>query len=150
MSPELGRGAGTVRYYLIVGGLGINPAFGATHQLCAALPYHLNKDDPLYGEQMPTALDKRLSRRFWFEHSSGERLFPYKLRDNKTGRVTYRVAVGRAGAHKVENQVQLDDVEDVYRYVFGKNYSVRMCSPDGETYGMYAKDGYSIVRTSED
>lgn len=99
---------------------------------------------------MPTALDERLSRRFWFEHSSGERLYPYKLRDAKTGRVTYRVAVGQAGANKVANQVQLDDVEDVYRYVFGKNYSVRMCSPDGETEGMYAKDGYSIVRTSED
>lgn len=99
---------------------------------------------------MPTALDQRLSRRFWFEHSSGERLYPYKMRDSNTGRVTYRVAVGRAGANKVVNQVQLDDVEDVYRYVFGKNYSVRMCSADGKTEGLYAKDGYRIVRTSED
>jgi hypothetical protein len=64
--------------------------------------------------------------------------------------VTYRVAVGQAGANKVVNQVQLDDVEDVYRHVFGKNYSVRMCSVDGKTEGLYAKDGYSIVRTSED
>ncbi len=72
------------------------------------------------------------------------------MRDNKTGRVTYRVAVGRAGANKVVNQLQLDDVEDVYRYVFRKNYSVRLCSADGKTEGLYAKDGYSIVRTSED
>ncbi|MHC9086266.1 hypothetical protein ACYX7E_14740 [Luteimonas sp. RIT-PG2_3] len=99
---------------------------------------------------MPTELDERLSRRFWFEHTSGERLYPYKLRDNNTGRVTYRVAVGQTGANKVENQIQLDDVEDVYRYVFGKGYSVRLCGVDGTPEGLYSRNGHSIVRTSED
>src|SRR3546814_8373706 len=48
--------------------------------------------------------DDRISQRFWFEHQSGKRLYPYKLRDLRSGRVAFRVAPGAAGANKVENQ----------------------------------------------
>jgi len=91
----------------------------------------------------------RIYQRFWFEHSSGVRLYPYKLRDNRTGRVAFRVAPGMAGANKTENQTQLDDVEEVFQHVFGKGWSVRLCSLDRSIEGLYSKDGYSIVRTSE-
>src|SRR3546814_10120795 len=56
--------------------------------------------------------DDRISQRFWFEHQSGKRLYPYKLRDLRSGRVAFRVAPGAAGANKVENQTQIDNEEE--------------------------------------
>ena len=94
-------------------------------------------------------MDERISTRFWFEHSSGVRLYPYKLRDSRTGHLAYRVAEPRAGANRVANQTQLDDVEDVYRHVMQMGWSVRMRSMDRSVEGLYNKDGYSIVRHSE-
>lgn len=105
---------------------------------------------PLIDGIEPAAADDDLiSRRFWFEHESGKRLYPYKSRDRRSGRVAFRVAPGMAGANKVENQTQLDDVEEVYRHVFGKGWSVRLRSLDRSVEGLYSKDGYSIVRNSE-
>lgn len=95
------------------------------------------------------AMDERISTRFWFEHSSGVRLYPYKLRDSRTGHLAFRIAEPRTGANRVVNQSQLDDVEDVYRHVMQMGWSVRMRSIDGSTEGLYNKNGYSIVRASE-
>jgi hypothetical protein len=93
--------------------------------------------------------EARISQRFWFKHVSGERLYPYKSKDQRTGRLAFRVAPGMTGANRVENQTQLDDVEEVYRHVFGKGWSVRLCSLDRTIEGLYSKDGYSIVSTSK-
>lgn len=93
--------------------------------------------------------DDRVSQRFWFEHQSGKRLYPYKLRDLCSGRVAFRIAPGAAGANKVENQTQVNGEEEVFRQFFGLGWSVRMRSLDGSIKGLYNKDGYSIVRTSE-
>src|SRR3546814_2820468 len=65
--------------------------------------------------------DDRISQRFWFEHQSGKRLYPYKLRDLRSGRVAFRVAPGAAGANKVENQTQIDNEEEVFPHVFGRS-----------------------------
>lgn len=98
----------------------------------------------------PGALEnERISRRFWFAHESGARLYPYRLKDQATGRVAFRVAPGATGANKVKNQTQLDSEDDVFRHVFGKGWSVRMRSLDGLVEGLYSKDGHSITRTSE-
>src|SRR3546814_20256170 len=93
--------------------------------------------------------DDRIGQRFWFEHQSGKRLYPYKLRDLRSGRVAFRVAPGAAGANKVENQTQIDNAEEVFRHVFGLGWSVRMRSLDGYLEGLYNQGGYNIVRTLE-
>ena len=87
--------------------------------------------------------------RFWFEHKSGQRLYPYKLKNQKSGRIAFRVAKPGTGANRNVNQLELDDVEDVFRHVFGLGYSVRMRGEDPKFNGLYSKDGHSIVRTSE-
>lgn len=93
--------------------------------------------------------DNRISLRFWFEHESGVRLYPYKLQDRRTGRIAFRVAPGATGANRTVNQTQLEDVEDVFRHVFLKGWSVRLRSLDRSVEGLYNKDGHSIRRTSE-
>lgn len=97
----------------------------------------------------PANKEERISRRFWFEHDSGVRLYPYRLRNNRTGQIAFRVAPGAAGANTVESQTQLDDEDAVFQHVFGRGWSVRMRSLDGKTEGLYSKTGSSIVRTSE-
>jgi hypothetical protein len=90
-----------------------------------------------------------ISRRFWFEHESGHRLYPYRSVERNSGRWAFRVAPPGTGANKTINQTLLDDEEEVYRHVFGKGWSVRLCDAEGKRDGLYNKDGYSIVRTSE-
>jgi hypothetical protein len=87
--------------------------------------------------------------RFWFEHASGQRLYPYRLLNRDTGKATFRVAKPGTGANRKENQLELEDVEEVFRYVFGKGWSVRLRGQDPRFNGLYSQNGYSIARTSE-
>lgn len=96
----------------------------------------------------PSRLES-ISHRFWFEHESGRRIYPYKSVERNTGRWAFRVAPPGTGANKKINQTLLDDVEEVYRHVFQKGWSVRLCDENGQFDGLYNKDGHSIVRTSE-
>lgn len=91
-----------------------------------------------------------ISYRFWFEHESGRRLYPYRSTERNSGRWAYRVAPPGTGANKTINQTLLDDVDEVYHHVFDKGWSVRLCDEDGKYDGLYNKDGYSILGTSED
>jgi hypothetical protein len=92
--------------------------------------------------------DELINRRFWFEHESGRRLFPQRQKNRQTGRALFRIGKGK-GANRVENQLELDDVEEVFRRVFNDGWLVRMRADDG-WHGMYGKDGPTILRTSED
>lgn len=103
-----------------------------------------------------TAMAKRpggkesIDHRFWFEHQSGRKLYPYRSVERRSGRWAFRVAPPGMGANRVENGTLLDDVEEVHRHVFGKGWSVRLCDAEGQYDGLYNRAGYSIVRTSED
>lgn len=90
-----------------------------------------------------------ISTRFWFEHKNGKRLYPYRQRDQVTRRHTFRVAEARAGNSRAKFEVQLDDIEEVYRYVFELGYAVRLKAMDGSSKALYSKTGHSITRTSE-
>lgn len=90
-----------------------------------------------------------ISDHFWFEHSSGRKLYPYRSAERQSGRWAFRVAPPGTGANRTENQTLLEDVEDVHHFVFGKGWSVRLCDAEGKYNGLYNKDGYSIVRTSD-
>jgi hypothetical protein len=96
----------------------------------------------------PSRLES-ISRRFWFEHKSGRRLYPYKSVENNSGRWAFRVAPRGTGANLNINQTLLDDENEVYRHVFGKGWSVRLCDENGKFGGLYNKDGHSIIKTSE-
>ncbi len=91
--------------------------------------------------------DEPISDRFWFDHSSGRRLYPQRQTNRQTGKALFRVGKGRK-YNRVENQLELENIEEVYRYVFHEGWSVRMRAEDGRN-GMYNKDGPSIIRTSE-
>lgn len=96
----------------------------------------------------PSRIDS-ISQRFWFEHESGRRLYPYRSVERRSGHWAFRVAPAATGANKTCNQTLLDDPDEVFRFVFGKGWSVRLCDENGQFDGMYNKDGYSIRRTSE-
>jgi hypothetical protein len=92
---------------------------------------------------------ERMSERFWFQHESGDRLYPYRIKNRTTGRVAFRAAPPGTGNNITENQIELDHEEDLYRYVFAMGWSTRMRSRSGSWNGLYNKDGRSIVLTSE-
>lgn len=92
---------------------------------------------------------KRIDTSFWFEHRNGVRLYPCRVKRRDTGRVAFRVAQPGTGANRNVNQIELEDVGEVFYHVFALGYSVRMSGLDSRLNGLYSKDGYSIVRTSE-
>lgn len=97
---------------------------------------------------MPDLPDS-VSTRFWFEQHDGTRLYPYRVLNRETGKLAFRVARPAAGANRKENQLEVTDVEKVYRFVFHLGYSVRMRARDPGVQGLYNRNGRSIARTSE-
>ncbi len=90
-----------------------------------------------------------VSTRFWFEHKTGKRLYPYRLKDQVTRQLRFRVAESRSGNSSARFEVQLDDIEEVYRHVFELGYVVRMKATDGSLAALYSVKGHSIINTSE-
>lgn len=87
--------------------------------------------------------------RFWFEHISGHRLYPYRLTNRDNGQSTFRVARPGTGNNRKENQIELDDVEEVFQHVFAHGCSVRLRGLDPKLNGLYSPYGRNIVGTSE-
>ena len=90
-----------------------------------------------------------ISHRFWFEHETGVRLYPYRLLDRTTGRQYFQVTPDAKGPEQNKSQIQLDSEDEVFDHVFHKGWSVRMCSMDRSLRGLYNKESPSIVRTSK-
>ena len=87
-------------------------------------------------------MDERIfSRRFCFEHTSGDLLYPVRLRNRQTGTLRFRVGkVTTKGEHELE--VEEDEME---RLVLEEEYVVRMKDPNTGRNGGYRKTGDSIV-----
>ena len=59
------------------------------------------------------------------------------------------VAESRSGNSKPQYEVQLDDIEEAFRYVFDRGYVVRMKAMDGSLAAPYSKKGRNIIKMSE-
>ncbi len=90
-----------------------------------------------------------ISHRFWFEHETGVRLYPYKLLDRATGRTAFRLVPGAKETSLNKNPVQIESEDEVFDHVFHRGWSVRMCSLDRSMQGLYNTASPSIVRTSK-
>ena len=82
------------------------------------------------------------SRRFCFEHESGDVLYPYRMRNRRTGRLAFRVSDTRV-VHGLQREVEEDEMEQL---VLEHNFKVRMSTLDRKRNGGYTPTGRSIVR----
>ena len=83
------------------------------------------------------------SQKFYFEHKSGQRLYPVTMKNRDTGRVAFRVS--KLGNLK-EDGLEVDEDEMVQK-VLEEGYAVRMTTLDRSiSPSLYRPDGHSILR----
>jgi hypothetical protein len=85
------------------------------------------------------------SHRFCFEHSSGDLLYPVRMRNLETGRLAFCVSDTRV----VKGLEQEAEEDDMVRLALERNYMVRMSTHDRTRHGGYRRDGRSILRVRE-
>ncbi len=84
-------------------------------------------------------------RRFCFVHESGDRLYAYRVRNNDTGTLAFRVSDQRVIK---DLEQEAEDEAEMMRLVLDLNYQVRMSTLPGtrKRQGGYRRHGRSIVR----
>jgi hypothetical protein len=81
------------------------------------------------------------SRRFCFEHISGDLLYPIRIRNQDTGKLAFRVSNTRV----IKGQMLEVEEDEMVERVLKENYKVRMRCPETGRNGGYRRDGHSIV-----
>ena len=84
---------------------------------------------------------ERFSDAFSFLLSNGVEVYPVQMKNRQTGRVSYVVA---PGGNTREDAQEVDE-ETMQKKVLGFGFAVRCSSKDGKTYGLYKKDGRSVI-----
>lgn len=90
-------------------------------------------------------LDVLFSELFYLEHESGDRLYPVRMRNRDTGRVSFRVSVGGSGGNTKEAGHEIDDEREVKRLVIEQGYAVRAATKNNARKGLY-KIGMKSIR----
>ncbi|OZB41964.1 MAG: hypothetical protein B7X50_05770 [Alishewanella sp. 34-51-39] len=91
-------------------------------------------------------IDSIFSELFYLEHVSGDKLFPVKLRNSDTGKVSFRVSPGGSGGNTKEASSEVDCEFEVKRLVFEQGYAVRAATRDKSRSGLYKLGIRSIKR----
>lgn len=98
----------------------------------------------------PTEITEHLSdlfsRRFSFVLKTGEELFPVRMKNRQTGQVSFRVSKGGTGGNTKESGIEVEDENEMVRYVLELGYGVRAATLDNKKYGLYKPDGRSVAQ----
>ncbi|RUO20782.1 hypothetical protein CWE06_05625 [Aliidiomarina haloalkalitolerans] len=81
--------------------------------------------------------DSIFSDLFYLDHVSGDKLFPVKIRNRDTGKVSFRVSRGGTGGNTKEAGYEVDCEFEVKRLVFDHGYAVRASTRDKSRNGLY-------------
>ena len=86
--------------------------------------------------------EKIFSRRFCFEHESGDVLYPYRIRSRQTGALRFVVSkIATKGKHARD----IDDEDEMVRLILNEDYKVRMKDPNTAREGGYRRTSPSII-----
>jgi len=89
---------------------------------------------------LPMYLKARYSDDFHFTHSSGDKLYPVRMKNRETGRMAFRLSLG---GNKKSDMVEVDNSQDALRMV-ESGYGVRCSTTDGNRSGIYSAKGRSV------
>lgn len=82
----------------------------------------------LQAERPIDQTNDRFGYSFYLEHSSGARLYPVRMRNRDTGKLTFRIS--SRGNTKAEGR-EIEDESELYRLVASGTYSVRVAALNG-------------------
>lgn len=81
--------------------------------------------------------DSIFSDLFYLEHVSGDKLFPVKIRNRDTGKVSFRVSRGGTSGNTKEAGSEVDCEFEVKRLVLDQGYAVRASTRNKSRNGLY-------------
>lgn len=81
--------------------------------------------------------DSIFSDLFYLEHISGDKLYPVKVRNRETGKVSFRVSPGGTGGNTREAGSEVDCEFEVKRLVLDQGYAVRASTRNKSRNGLY-------------
>jgi hypothetical protein len=73
----------------------------------------------------PIQGSERAAKSFYLLGVNGEKLFPVRMRDSKTGRVAFRLAERGSGNNVRAKVIEVDDEAEACRMVASGNYRIR-------------------------
>ena len=88
---------------------------------------------------------ERFSYAFCFVLNNGTVLYPVRMKNRTTGKSAFRVSRGGTGGNKKENGMEVESEAEMVNYALNLGYSVRAMSLDRKTFGLYKRDGRSVV-----
>ena len=92
---------------------------------------------------------EHFSNLFYLLHESGDKLYPQRMKDRKTGDFAFRVSPGGRGSNTKEVEIEVGDEQKMKWYVFERGYAVRASTKNGNRKGLYKIEGHSIVQAVE-
>ncbi len=81
------------------------------------------------------------SNLFYLLHQTGDRLYPVRMKNRKTGRVAFRVS---DHGNTLADGLEIDDAETMYDYVVNKGFAVRAATLNRSRDGLFRPDQRSI------
>ncbi len=81
------------------------------------------------------------SNLFYLLHENGDRLYPVRMKNQKTGRVAFRVS---DQGNTLADGLEIDGEETMYDYVVNRGYAVRAATLNRSRYGLFRPGQRSI------
>ena len=89
------------------------------------------------------------SELFYLEHESGDKVYPARMKNKDTGKISFRVSPGGTGGNTKEAGMEVDDENEMKRLVISDGYAVRAATKDKKRQGLYKIGTRSIIRVVE-
>lgn len=90
------------------------------------------------------------SNLFYLLHQSGDKLYPVKMKNRDTGKVSFRVSKGGTGGNTKESGMEVEDEYQMKKYVLEQGYAVRASTKNKSRNGLFKTGQRSIIRAVEE
>jgi hypothetical protein len=88
--------------------------------------------------------DNRFYYKLRFFHKDGLVLYPVKIKNRDTGKLSFRLSEGGSGGNKKENGIEIEDPLAMVELVIQKGFAVRLSSLEKKQ-GLYKINHRSII-----
>jgi len=91
-------------------------------------------------------LNDAFSPLFYLLHKSGDKLYPVRMRNQDSGKRTFRVSPGGGGGNTKAMGLEIEDEQEMAQYVLERGYAVRAATLNRSRNGLFKAGHRSIVR----
>ncbi len=87
-------------------------------------------------------VSEKFAETFHFLHTSGDKLYPVKIKDRVTGKLAWRVS---EDGNRKDSSIEAFDEAELRNYVLSRKYAVRAATKNSDRKGLYRPNQRSLV-----